>query len=259
MTNDNDIVQLNNTNTIDNNNPLRIAIIGGGPAGMFFIHAMFQQMKQMQQQPPNIHMVCYEKSSQPGGIWRPSTSDDTDNNDSPDTIYEELWTNGPSACCEFYDYTYKEHFGKDMTVYLSRNDLISYIMGRIKKHHSNDFFTKYFQYNTEVMNIKYINNQFHCQIKQNNNDVTVEYYDKVIWACGENGKPNIPKEFTSLYYNQNNQNKKMPITAIATTDYDDQLVSSSISLSNNKNNDITTTKSQIEMNHLFDRSFYDES
>jgi cation diffusion facilitator CzcD-associated flavoprotein CzcO len=69
--------------------PLRVCIIGGGPAAMFFCHAWNQQTKSVspQQQLQELDITCFEMKLTPGGIWRaPSNTDDH--------VYDELWTNG---------------------------------------------------------------------------------------------------------------------------------------------------------------------
>jgi cation diffusion facilitator CzcD-associated flavoprotein CzcO len=95
--------------------PLSIAVIGAGPSGLFFCHAIEYYLKKQLQGSKSsaqreVKVVCFEKSSQPGGIWR-AASDPSSIYDATD-MYDKLWTNGPSHLTEFFDYTYDEHFGR---------------------------------------------------------------------------------------------------------------------------------------------------
>ena len=94
---------------------MKIAVIGGGPSGLFFCHAI----EKIQRETGKLFSVtCFEKASQPGGVWRACTDENSTE------MYEALWTNGSSHCTEFHDYTYDEHFKKPVTVYLRRQDLL---------------------------------------------------------------------------------------------------------------------------------------
>ena len=64
-------------------------------------------------------------------IWKaanPASSADNIN------MYAALWTNGPSHCTEFSDYTYDEHFGGPVSVNMKRADILGYMLGRVQKN-----------------------------------------------------------------------------------------------------------------------------
>jgi len=71
----------------DHNDHPTVAVIGCGPSGMFFLHALATQRKQGQENLPVV--TCYEAASQAGGVWRSERIGNTTN------MYEALWTNGP--------------------------------------------------------------------------------------------------------------------------------------------------------------------
>uniref|UniRef100_A0A7S3PZT7 Uncharacterized protein n=1 Tax=Chaetoceros debilis TaxID=122233 RepID=A0A7S3PZT7_9STRA len=56
--------------------PKNVAVIGCGPGGMFFLHALAKRRKQLEEQGDLIELMalpnvtCFEKSPSPGGVWR---------------------------------------------------------------------------------------------------------------------------------------------------------------------------------------------
>lgn len=137
-----------------------VALIGCGPAGMFFLHALATKRRDLERKLlqrdddaaraaardklASLPLVtCYEKSDRPGGIWRSSPSSSLGGHgkeeeeangrtDPPDTrMYGALWTNSPKELIEFPDYTFEEHFGgKEVPAFLPRADVLDYIMDR---------------------------------------------------------------------------------------------------------------------------------
>jgi thioredoxin reductase len=178
--------------------PLSVAVIGGGPSGLFFCHAMEHMMKQTGRK---ITVRCFEKSSQPGGIWRAAETSST-NNAETTQMYDKLWTNGASHNTEFFDYTYDEHFGRPVTVYMKRQDLLGYMLGRVHKN-CPDFLEKYVQFQTLVENVSFNDTiqKFDVTIKHmdGTNKTEVHQFDKCIWACGENGKRNVPENLIRMF------------------------------------------------------------
>jgi cation diffusion facilitator CzcD-associated flavoprotein CzcO len=71
------------------NDPPTVAVIGCGPSGMFFLHALATQRRQQTHEGVLPIVTCYESSSAPGGVWRSDRIGNTTN------MYEALWTNGP--------------------------------------------------------------------------------------------------------------------------------------------------------------------
>lgn len=60
--------------------PIKVAVIGGGPGGMFFCHALETYRRELVQknekealeQLPQV--MCFERASGPGGVWRSERS-----------------------------------------------------------------------------------------------------------------------------------------------------------------------------------------
>jgi hypothetical protein len=125
-------------------------------------------------------------------------------------MYSALWTNGHKEAFEFYDYTFVDHFGYDIAsklpTYLPRSTVLDYLIARVTNK-CPEFFSKYFSYNTSVINVKYIelledttttNKKFQVTIRNELTGlISIEYYDKCIWAGGNEG---IPVSVYILFY-----------------------------------------------------------
>jgi thioredoxin reductase len=221
--------------------PVTVAVIGGGPSGMFFCHAWESLMREGRADPtrPPLAITCFERATAPGGVWNipkgegmknSSSCSESSNGSSTSTsgvlvgMYSGLWTNGPSHTIEFPDYTYLDHFGPDypVTVYMRRSELLSYMMGRVTKH-CPDFVDKYMELETQVERVHYNDTthkfevtttttnrnpkspplqsqqQSHQQPPITTTNTTREF-DKCVWACGENGRPNVPFAVQNMFH-----------------------------------------------------------
>ena len=110
----------------------RVAIIGAGPSGLAQLRA-FQSAKAKGADIPEI--VCFEKQSDWGGLWRYDWRTGLDEHGEPvhGSMYRYLWSNGPKEGLEFADYSFDEHFGRPIASYPPRAVLFDYIEGRVKK------------------------------------------------------------------------------------------------------------------------------
>ena len=294
--------------------PPRVVVIGCGPGGMFFCHALETQRRQLQEKGDSAGLArlpivtCFEVASGPGGVWRTlerytanndndnsntaadntnisavqdtaqttiADSDSADNEeekktDDPNEInvqsvlslpsnakeaapsrgklngtslssasaaadgastttasttdtassaasllhnhstappitnmYEALWTNGPKECMEFFDYTYQEHFGYRLPVYMPRGALLDYMTARVTKH-CPTFFQDYVRFQTKVHQVRYdehgqhfVVDTVHTPTKTNERHI----FDYCVWAAGDNGKPKIPRALVSTLHN----------------------------------------------------------
>jgi Flavin-binding monooxygenase-like len=181
--------------------PLSIAVIGAGPSGLFFCHAIEFMMQQTRKE---CHVTCFEKSSQPGGIWRSAGAPTLGrSNKHGDTcMYEQLWSNGASHLTEFFDYTYDEHFGHPVSVYMKRQDILDYTLGRVQKNCPH-FLEKYVQLRTLVEHVGYddARQKFDVSVKRLDSKTPateIHHFDKCIWACGENGQQDMPNSLLKL-------------------------------------------------------------
>ena len=109
----------------------KVGIIGAGPSGLSQLRA-FERAQSKGNDIPEI--VCFEKQSDWGGLWNYTWRTGVDEAGDPchGSMYRYLWSNGPKEGLEFADYTFKEHFGKDIASYPPRSVLFDYIKGRFQ-------------------------------------------------------------------------------------------------------------------------------
>jgi len=178
-----------------------------------------------------LDITCFEQQSTAGGVWR-MHKDDVE-------AYEELWTNGCCYALEFHDYTFHKHFfgGKEnnemssggggatgttgaggglvdvleerIPVYLPRQDVSNYILQRVMKD-SPTFLEDYFQFNTKVLKVESIDPSssssslpiFRVTTQHlPTMEITTHFFDKCIWAAGENSIGSIPPAIQSMFDN----------------------------------------------------------
>jgi len=190
-----------------------VAVIGGGPGGMFFCHALERYRHELMEKGDEQGLsalpivTCFERAPGPGGVWRADrtfceTKKAPELVEQPTTsMYKALWTNGPKECIEFYDYTFQQHFRRPLPVYLPRQAMLDYMMGRVTQH-CPDFFETYMKCNTSVMSVRFIDskNKFEVATRDLVTDqVVVDDYDKCIWAAGENGHPKLPESVVQMF------------------------------------------------------------
>jgi cation diffusion facilitator CzcD-associated flavoprotein CzcO len=121
--------------------------------------------------------------------------------DSSTSMYEALWTNGPNQFIEYPDYTFKEHFKQALPIYLPRGALLEYMMARVTRNNPNFF--ESVKFNTAVNNVSYdeVKRKFvFISIDNIYGERIVEYFDKCIWAAGENGSAKIPRSIRNTLH-----------------------------------------------------------
>ncbi len=166
----------------------RIAVIGAGPSGLAQLRA-FQSAAAGGAEIPEI--VCYEKQSDWGGLWNYTWRTGLDEYGEPvhGSMYRYLWSNGPKEGLEFADYSFEEHFGKQIASYPPRAVLFDYIEGRVKKANVRDWI----KFSHSVKNVSYDGGHFQVTVKDLPNDeVTTETFDHVIVCSGHFSTPNVP-------------------------------------------------------------------
>lgn len=166
----------------------RIAIIGAGPSGLAQLRA-FQSAKAAGNEIPEI--VCYEKQSNWGGLWNYTWRTGLDEYGEPvhGSMYRYLWSNGPKEGLEFADYSFEEHFGKQIASYPPRAVLFDYIQGRVEKAGVRDWI----KFSHAVKNVTFSDGHFHVTVKDLPNDsVNTETFDHVIVCSGHFSTPNVP-------------------------------------------------------------------
>ena len=168
----------------------RVAIIGAGPSGLAQLRA-FQSAAQKGAEIPEI--VCFEKQDNWGGLWNYSWRTGLDEYGEPvhGSMYRYLWSNGPKEGLEFADYSFEEHFGKQIASYPPRAVLFDYIEGRVKKAKVRDWI----RFRTPVRNVTYDegSGQFTVTVRDLVKDHEYsEEFDHVIVASGHFSTPNVP-------------------------------------------------------------------
>ncbi|SMX42506.1 NAD(P)-binding domain-containing protein [Octadecabacter ascidiaceicola] len=166
----------------------RIAIIGAGPSGLAQLRA-FQSAAAKGAEIPEI--VCYEKQSDWGGLWNYTWRTGLDEYGEPvhGSMYRYLWSNGPKEGLEFADYSFEEHFGKQIASYPPRAVLFDYIEGRVKRANVRDWI----KFSHSVKNVTFDDGHFHVTVKDLPNDsVSTETFDHVIVCSGHFSTPNVP-------------------------------------------------------------------
>lgn len=171
-------------------NKKRVAIIGAGPSGLAQLRA-FQSAAQKGEDIPEI--VCFEKQSNWGGLWNYTWRTGLDENGEPVhcSMYRYLWSNGPKEGLEFADYSFEEHFGKQIASYPPRAVLFDYIEGRVLKAGVRDWI----RFNSVVRWVEYDDKSglFNVTVHDHDKDHTyTETFDHVIVASGHFSTPNVP-------------------------------------------------------------------
>jgi trimethylamine monooxygenase len=167
----------------------RVAIIGAGPSGLAQLRA-FQSAKENGEAIPEI--VCFEKQDEWGGLWNYTWRTGVDQYGEPvhGSMYRYLWSNGPKEGLEFADYSFEEHFGKQIASYPPRAVLFDYIEGRVKKAGVRDWI----RFETVVRRVEFADGKFTVTVKDlPNAREYAEEFDHVICASGHFSTPNVPE------------------------------------------------------------------
>ncbi|MBA84493.1 NAD(P)-binding domain-containing protein [Thalassobius sp. S69A] len=169
----------------------RVAVIGAGPSGLAQLRA-FQSAAQKGADIPEI--VCFEKQSNWGGLWNYTWRTGVDENGEPVhcSMYRYLWSNGPKEGLEFADYSFEEHFGKQIASYPPRAVLFDYIEGRVIKADVR----KWIRFSSVIRWVEYLpeTEEFEVTVHDMTEDrVYKEKFDHVIVASGHFSSPNVPE------------------------------------------------------------------
>ncbi len=104
-------------------------------------------------------------------------------------MYRYLWSNGPKEGLEFADYSFEEHFGKQIASYPPRAVLFDYIQGRVEKAGIRDWI----KFETAVRNVSENNGKFTVSVTNLPNDRDYsEEFDHVVVCSGHFSTPNVP-------------------------------------------------------------------
>ena len=173
----------------------RVAVIGAGPSGLAQLRA-FQSAAKAGDDIPEV--VCFEKQDNWGGLWNYTWRTGLDEYGEPvhGSMYRYLWSNGPKEGLEFADYSFEEHFGKQIASYPPRAVLFDYIQGRVNKADVR----KWVRFRTPVRNVSFDESSKMFTVSVHdlvNNKKYSEEFDHVVVANGNFSTPNVP-EFDGL-------------------------------------------------------------
>ena len=168
----------------------RVAVIGAGPSGLAQLRA-FQSAKAGGADVPEV--VCYEKQEDWGGLWNYTWRTGLDEYGEPVhcSMYRYLWSNGPKEGLEFADYTFEEHFGRQIASYPPREVLFDYIEGRVKRAGVRDAI----RFRTTVRRVDYDDATGLFAVTAHNlatDEEATESFDHVVVATGHFSTPNVP-------------------------------------------------------------------
>jgi trimethylamine monooxygenase len=110
-----------------------VCIIGGGPSGLGALNEFHENGE------GKFLVTCLEKQNGVGGLWHfdQRTGDDCSSYFSGQPVhgsmYLNLTSNGPKECLEYMDYSFAEHFGKQIGSFPPREVLFDYIRGKFAK------------------------------------------------------------------------------------------------------------------------------
>ena len=169
----------------------RVAILGAGPSGLAQLRA-FQSAKQNGEEIPEI--VCFEKQSNWGGLWNYTWRTGVDEYGEPchGSMYRYLWSNGPKEGLEFADYSFEEHFGKQIASYPPRAVLFDYIEGRVLKAGVRDWI----RFSTVIRMVTFDDATQLFTVTAHDLEADRMYsetFDHVIVATGHFSSPNVPE------------------------------------------------------------------
>ncbi len=168
----------------------RVAVIGAGPSGLAQLRA-FQTATKNGETIPEV--VCFEKQPNWGGLWNYDWRTGVDENGEPchSSMYRNLWSNGPKEGLEFADYSFEEHFGKQIASYPPREVIFDYIEGRVLKAD----IRKWIRFSTAVRWINYntATAMFTVTVHDYKKDTSYsEEFSHLVVASGHFSTPNVP-------------------------------------------------------------------
>ncbi|XP_022796803.1 flavin-containing monooxygenase FMO GS-OX3-like [Stylophora pistillata] len=169
----------------------RVCVIGAGPSGMSVLYH-FNKLKEQGKQIPEI--VCFDRQSDWGGLWKYSWETGIDQFGEPvhGSMYQGLWSNVPKEAIEYPDYTFEDHFRKAIPSFQPREVLYDYLKGRWTKGN----LRHWIRFNHVVRQVTYDDDtdDFSVVVKSlvEDKDLPVQKYDYLIVASGHFSVPNVP-------------------------------------------------------------------
>ena len=171
---------------------VQICLIGAGPSGMSVLYHAEKLRKGSKSMP---EITCYEKQSRWGGLWNVSWRTGLDEFGEPvhASMYRHLWSNGPKEAIEFPDYTFEDHYGKNIPSFPPGEVLLDYLQGRWKSAGLGDN-SIHFNHVVRSVTFSEETNKFSVIVKDLKNDKVLpeRSFDYVIVAVGHFSTPHVP-------------------------------------------------------------------
>lgn len=169
---------------------IRVCVIGAGPCGLSTLLAF----KKLAKEGKEAEVTCYEQQGQVGGMWNFNWRTGLDEYGEPvhNSMYRDLFSNGPKECLEFPDYTFQDHFKKNLPSCPPRAVLYDYMTAymRLKDVTDEDIHLSHC-----VKNVTY-NNQtktFCVKVLSLKTGVTTESdFDYLVVATSHFSVPHVP-------------------------------------------------------------------
>lgn len=174
-----------------------VCLIGCGPAGMNFLHAVAERKAKGLAVP---RVTCFERADSPGGIWRDIPDDDKERKkpENVTAMYEDMWCNSPKELMEYYDYTFSTHFNRPTPAYLPRRDILEYLLARNATNGALDSV----KFSHTITSVTYdASTHKFTTLYTDPSDPTTESSlstDRCIWAGGIHAHPYVPENITDL-------------------------------------------------------------
>lgn len=123
------------TTTTPKTPSLRVAVIGAGPSGLSCLMAFRSALTKHYIDEADLHLVCFEKQDDWGGMWNYTDLTGYDECGEPvhASMYKHMFCNSPKECSEYPDYSFDEHFGRPVPSYPPRPVVLDYLNGRASR------------------------------------------------------------------------------------------------------------------------------
>lgn len=164
----------------------RVAIIGAGVSGILSIKACKEEEKFFQE------LICYEKTSHPGGLWKYRDLENEFNNNEFEsnnipTVMEGTVANSSKEMSAFSDFPPSPKTPN----YMHHKVMLKYIQSYAQ--HFDCF--KHIKFNHEVEEISRVGNKWKISLIDHSNSSTTlknEFFDIVMICTGHHGRPFVP-------------------------------------------------------------------
>lgn len=171
---------------MDSNDKFKVCVIGAGPCALSLLHFL---------KDASIEIQVFEKQGEIGGMWTDLDSwrVGTDQFGLPchHSMYKDLWSNGPKEALEYADYSFRDHFNKNIGSFPPRRVIKDYILGRAKQDNVLGLVNLYHNVSSVIYDA--LSQKFLVKVVSLKEKVTRNYeFDYVVVSSGHFSTPNVP-------------------------------------------------------------------